>query len=286
MVRDLYPSSPGSAATRRFGRGPPRSLRRAFELSELLVDVLGRRRTSARTFPHRVTYHPTCHSLRVTARRRRARCGCCGAVRGLELVELPDADECCGFGGTFAVKNADTSTAMLADKMRDDRRTGRRGLHGRRRLLPDADRRRPAPRASRCAARLHLAEILARDEARLRHERRRRLGPPPSATQPARRSPTRQLRRNLRDATGDDPREARAASSASCPTGRSCAKPAGDQGRRALPHLDDYLVQLEDARHRRGRARPLGARRRRGERDRRRARPRPRARPRSSRSSR
>jgi L-lactate dehydrogenase complex protein LldE len=37
-------------------------------------------------------------------------------VRGLELVELPRADECCGFGGTFSVKNADTSSAMLADK--------------------------------------------------------------------------------------------------------------------------------------------------------------------------
>ena len=39
------------------------------------------------------------------------------AVRGIDLVELPGADQCCGFGGTFAVKNADTSTAMLADKM-------------------------------------------------------------------------------------------------------------------------------------------------------------------------
>ena len=40
-------------------------------------------------------------------------------MRGLDLVELPDAEQCCGFGGTFAVKNADTSTAMLADKMRN-----------------------------------------------------------------------------------------------------------------------------------------------------------------------
>ncbi len=40
-------------------------------------------------------------------------------MAGLDLVELPDADVCCGFGGTFAVKNADTSTAMLADKMRN-----------------------------------------------------------------------------------------------------------------------------------------------------------------------
>jgi L-lactate dehydrogenase complex protein LldE len=40
------------------------------------------------------------------------------AVRGLDLVELPEAKECCGFGGTFAVKNADTSLAMLSDKVR------------------------------------------------------------------------------------------------------------------------------------------------------------------------
>jgi L-lactate dehydrogenase complex protein LldE len=39
------------------------------------------------------------------------------AVRGIDLVELPRAQECCGFGGTFALKNADTSSAMLADKM-------------------------------------------------------------------------------------------------------------------------------------------------------------------------
>jgi len=88
---------------------------RTYELSELLVDVLGVEDVGA-YYPHRVTYHPTCHSLRVL------RVGdkplrLLRKVRGLELVELPEADQCCGFGGTFAVKNADTSTAMLADKM-------------------------------------------------------------------------------------------------------------------------------------------------------------------------
>ena len=62
-----------------------------------------------------MTYHPTCHSLRVT-RVGDAPLRLLRNVRGLELVELPGADECCGFGGTFSVKNADTSTAMLADK--------------------------------------------------------------------------------------------------------------------------------------------------------------------------
>lgn len=89
---------------------------RVYELSELLVDVLGVTDVGA-YFPHRVTYHPTCHSLRLLqVGDRPARL--LAAVRGLELAELPDAQVCCGFGGTFALKNAATSTAMLADKMR------------------------------------------------------------------------------------------------------------------------------------------------------------------------
>jgi L-lactate dehydrogenase complex protein LldE len=95
---------------------------RTFELSEFLVDVLGVTDVGA-FYPHRVTYHPTCHSLRVL------RVGdkplrLLRNVRGLDLVELPAAEQCCGFGGTFSVKNADTSTAMLADKMRHVLDTG------------------------------------------------------------------------------------------------------------------------------------------------------------------
>jgi len=69
------------------------------------------------SFPHRVAYHPTCHSLRVLRVGDRP-LRLLRAVRDIDLVELPDAESCCGFGGTFAVKNAETSTAMLADKMR------------------------------------------------------------------------------------------------------------------------------------------------------------------------
>ena len=89
---------------------------RTYELSELLVDVLGVEDVGA-SFPHRVTYHPTCHSLRML-RVDDKPLRLLRQVRGLELVELPQAESCCGFGGTFALKNADTSTAMLADKMR------------------------------------------------------------------------------------------------------------------------------------------------------------------------
>jgi L-lactate dehydrogenase complex protein LldE len=85
-----------------------------FELSELLVYRLRTDDVGA-SFRHRVAYHPTCHSLRVT-RVGDAPLQLLRSVRGLELVELPAADECCGFGGTFSVKNADTSSAMLADK--------------------------------------------------------------------------------------------------------------------------------------------------------------------------
>jgi L-lactate dehydrogenase complex protein LldE len=88
---------------------------RVFELSQLLVERLGLEDVGA-YYPHRVTYHPTCHSLRALhvgdAPLRLLR-----AVRGIDLVELPEAEECCGFGGTFAVKNPDVSAAMLTDKI-------------------------------------------------------------------------------------------------------------------------------------------------------------------------
>ena len=91
--------------------------RRTFELSQLLIDVLGVEDVGA-YYPHRVTYHPTCHSLRMLRAGDRP-LRLLRRVGGLELVDLPDAEVCCGFGGTFALKNADTSTAMLADKMRN-----------------------------------------------------------------------------------------------------------------------------------------------------------------------
>jgi L-lactate dehydrogenase complex protein LldE len=95
---------------------------RTWELSELLTDVLGVEDVGA-YYPHRVTYHPTCHSLRVLGVGDRP-LRLLRQVAGLALAELPEAAACCGFGGTFAVKNADTSTAMLADKMRHVLSTG------------------------------------------------------------------------------------------------------------------------------------------------------------------
>jgi L-lactate dehydrogenase complex protein LldE len=95
---------------------------RTYELSELLIDVLGVEDVGA-YYAHRVTYHPTCHSLRML-RVDDKPLRLLRHVRGMTLLELPEADQCCGFGGTFAMKNPDTSTAMLADKMKNVIATG------------------------------------------------------------------------------------------------------------------------------------------------------------------
>jgi L-lactate dehydrogenase complex protein LldE len=87
---------------------------KTYELSEFLVDVLGVTDVGA-YFPHRVTYHPTCHSMRLLRVGDRP-LQLLRQVGGIDLVELPDADQCCGFGGTFALKNAGVSAAMLTDK--------------------------------------------------------------------------------------------------------------------------------------------------------------------------
>ena len=95
---------------------------RTLDLSEFIVDVLGVTDVGA-SFPHRVTYHPTCHSLRVTRVGDRPY-RLLRAVRGLDLVDLPDAEQCCGFGGTFSMKNSDVSIAMANDKADNIQSTG------------------------------------------------------------------------------------------------------------------------------------------------------------------
>ncbi len=89
-------------------------LPRIFEFSELLVQRLGVQDVGA-TFRHSVTYHPSCHSLRML-HVGDAPVQLLRAVKGLKLIDLPDREQCCGFGGTFAVKNADVSAAMLHEK--------------------------------------------------------------------------------------------------------------------------------------------------------------------------
>ncbi len=138
-------------------------LPRVFEFTELLVDRLGVTDTGA-FYPHKVTYHPSCHSMRTLGLGDKP-IRLLKEVRGLRYIELPGADECCGFGGTFSIKNPDVSAAMLADKMQAVAATGAEvcaacdnsclmhiygGLH----------RQRQPVRVA------HLAEILASEERR------------------------------------------------------------------------------------------------------------------------
>lgn len=115
MVRDVYARAAEQSGDKQLAEDVAALIPRVYELTEFLVHRLEREDVGA-YFPHRVTYHPTCHSLRFLhlgdAALRLLR-----AVRGIDLVELPEAEECCGFGGTFALKNADTSMAMLSDKL-------------------------------------------------------------------------------------------------------------------------------------------------------------------------
>lgn len=140
---------------------------RTFEFTEFLVDVLGITDVGA-YFPHSVTYHPTCHSMRMLGVGDRP-LQLLQAVRGLRLHELSAAEECCGFGGTFAIKNADTSVAMGSDKARHVRDTGAEVL-----VMSDSScllhvggilsRQRSGVRT------MHLAQVLAHTED----------GPPPT----------------------------------------------------------------------------------------------------------
>lgn len=122
MVREIYPRMAGRAAAegRRFDLGD--AVAKTYELTEFLVDVLGVTDVGA-YYPHTVTYHPTCHGLRSLGLADRPY-RLLNAVEGLELRELPGADQCCGFGGTFAVKNPDISVAMGTDKVGNAMATG------------------------------------------------------------------------------------------------------------------------------------------------------------------
>ncbi|HXD66418.1 MAG TPA: (Fe-S)-binding protein [Solirubrobacteraceae bacterium] len=122
MVRDFYARVAELSGDPGLAREVDAITPRVLELSELLIDRLGVEDVGA-YFPRRVTYHPTCHSLRMLHVGDRP-LRLLRAVGGIDLVELPESGECCGFGGTFAVKNADTSIAMVSDKVRTILDTG------------------------------------------------------------------------------------------------------------------------------------------------------------------
>ncbi|MCC6496216.1 MAG: (Fe-S)-binding protein [Propionibacteriaceae bacterium] len=121
-VRHQHPMLAAHAGDEKLAAQVEEVVARTYDFTELLVDVLGVTDVGA-YFPHRVTYHPTCHSVRV------AKVGdrpyqLLSKVKGIDLVPLPDADQCCGFGGTFSVKNPDVSVAMGGDKARQVASTG------------------------------------------------------------------------------------------------------------------------------------------------------------------
>ena len=115
MIRDHYPKMAAGTGNPAIVHAVEDLLPRIFEFSELLIDKLGVADVGA-FFPHSVTLHPSCHSLRsLHVGEKPIRL--LERVGGLKLLELPNADQCCGFGGTFAIKNAEVSAAMLSEKM-------------------------------------------------------------------------------------------------------------------------------------------------------------------------
>ncbi|MGZ8648709.1 MAG: (Fe-S)-binding protein [Solirubrobacteraceae bacterium] len=161
MIRDQYLRLAELGEDEGLAREARELIPRLRELTELLIDDLGVEDVGA-SFPHRVAYHPTCHSLRLLKIGDRP-LRLLRAVKGIDVVELEESRECCGFGGTFAVKNADTSMAMLSDKLR-------RVLDTRAEVCTAADNSclmhiGGALRRQRTGVRtLHLAEILAAQE--------------------------------------------------------------------------------------------------------------------------
>ena len=122
MIRDQYPGLFEEMGNEDLRNLFSTLLPRVYELSEFLIDKLGVEDVGA-YFPHRVTYHASCHGLRglhVGDRPFRL----LSKVRGLELIPLANLDRCCGFGGTFSIKNAEVSTAMLDAKLGDMLATG------------------------------------------------------------------------------------------------------------------------------------------------------------------
>lgn len=119
MVRHEYPEllagSPLVEQARAIGA-------RTFEFSEFLVKIAGVTDVGA-TFPHSVTYHASCHATRLLGIRTEP-LELLRRVRGLDLREMVYADECCGFGGTFAIKMGSISAAMADTKAMNASETG------------------------------------------------------------------------------------------------------------------------------------------------------------------
>ncbi len=122
MIREQYPGLFEELGDEELRAQFAALLPRIYELSEFLIDKVGVEDVGS-YFPHRVAYHASCHGVRLLQLGERPY-RLLAKVRGLELVPIPNAERCCGFGGTFSVKNAEVSSAMLAAKLQDVISTG------------------------------------------------------------------------------------------------------------------------------------------------------------------
>jgi L-lactate dehydrogenase complex protein LldE len=157
-VRELYRDSAHAEGDSALEGDLVEISKRVYEFSEFLTDIIGVTDVGA-SFSHRVAYHPTCHSLRVLGRGEAPKT-LLENVKGLELVTIPQEDGCCGFGGLFSMKNAETSVAIGEDKLAAIRTTGAEVLCA----LDNSCLTHLGGLASRDHAGLrvmHLAEILA-----------------------------------------------------------------------------------------------------------------------------
>ena len=269
-VREYYPRlAAGDPALRARGRS---LVPRVLELSELLVGRLGLEDVGA-AFPHRVTYHPTCHSLRAL-HVGDAPCRLLRAVRGLDLVELPERARVLRLRRHLRGQERRYVRGHAGRQGARDPRHARGGLRRGRQLVPDAHRRRRCPGFARVSGQRTSPTSWRLDVTR-------RRSPKPLAKPCATRSS---------GATSASPRRPSATSGRRrwrrCRTGRSCATRAPRSSGASLAAPRRVPARVRGGGRARRRPRALGARRGRGERDRRRGSCRRRAPARSSRSSR
>ena len=224
-VRLVHRDDPRAVRTR---GGRCRATMRCCRLSRRCAGASSSCRSCSSTGSASRTWAPSCTRAPSTTRPA-TRCAAsrsatgptasCARCAGSSSIDLPRADECCGFGGTFAVKNADTSAAMGEDKAAAVRASGARGAGRRRPVVPDAHRRRPGTR------RLARADDAPRRGARRGERLVTSVHEPPVPFPRGRPRRARQRADAREPARRDrhDPREARVASSTSCPTGKRCA---------------------------------------------------------------
>lgn len=157
-VREQHEHVAKRYGTPQLAAGAAQAAKKTLDLPEFLIDIAGVENVGA-FFPHKVTYHPSCHGLRFIKLGDRPY-RLLSQVEGIELLELPNKEECCGFGGTFSLKNAETSAAMVSDKSRNIELTGTEYVTGGdssclMNIAGSLSRQHVGVRA------IHLAEILA-----------------------------------------------------------------------------------------------------------------------------